>query len=107
TESFNYNPDGVAKYFTPENKSRLETVRDAFARASDFNVAEIESILKATAVKLGVKPALLIHPTRLALTGSTAGPSLYRLLEVLGKQKALARLDRALVVVPSEVEGSR
>ena len=52
--------------------------------------------MKATAAKLGVKVGAIVHPTRLAATGSNAGPSLYHLLEVLGKEKVLARLNRAL-----------
>jgi len=39
---------------------------------------------------------VLVHPTRLACTGNPAGPSLYHLLEVLGKERVLQRLDRAL-----------
>ncbi|MEP6664008.1 MAG: hypothetical protein ABJC04_10120, partial [Verrucomicrobiota bacterium] len=35
-------------------------------------------------------------PVRLACTGNTSGPSLYHLLEVLGKEKALARIEGAL-----------
>jgi glutamyl/glutaminyl-tRNA synthetase len=43
-----------------------------------------------------VKAGVLIHPTRLAATGNPNGPSLYHLLEVLGKEKSLARIERAL-----------
>ena len=70
-------------------------MRDAFSTLNKFEPAELETTLKGTAAKLGVKPAALIHPTRLAVTGSNAGPSLYHLLEVLGKEKVLALLDRA------------
>ena len=52
--------------------------------------------MKSTASNLGVKVGPLVHPTRLAVTGSNAGPSLYHLLEVLGKEKVLERIDRAL-----------
>jgi glutamyl-tRNA synthetase len=71
-------------------------VRDAFAKLENFGAAEIESALKNTAATLGVKVGALVHPTRLAVTGSNAGPSLYHLLEVLGKEKVLGRIDRAL-----------
>jgi glutamyl-tRNA synthetase len=91
-----YNPEGVAKHFTAENKPRLQAVRDAFAALEPFDAAEIEKILKETAAKLGQKVGALVHPTRLAVTGSNAGPSLYHLLEILGKEKVLARIDRAL-----------
>jgi Glutamyl- and glutaminyl-tRNA synthetases len=43
-----------------------------------------------------VKVGVLIHPTRLAVTGSPHGPSLYHLLEVLGKEKVMQRIKRAL-----------
>jgi glutamyl-tRNA synthetase len=51
--------------------------------------------LKNTAVKLDAKVVAIVYPTRLALIGSNVGPSLYHLLEALGKQKVLARIDRA------------
>ena len=95
-DNFEYNAEGVAKHFTLENKPRLLAVRDALTVSDKFDAAELEVTLKATAARLGIKPAALIHPTRLAVTGSNAGPSLYHLLEVLGKEKVLARVDRAL-----------
>jgi glutamyl-tRNA synthetase len=96
TEDFDYDPQGVGKYLNPENKPRLEAVREALSVLQKFDAATIETTLKSTATKLGVKVGAIVHPTRLAVTGSNVGPSLYHLLEVLGKQKVLARLDRAL-----------
>jgi glutamyl-tRNA synthetase len=95
TDEIVYNPEGVAKHFTAENLSRLKNVRDAFAALQNFNATEVEAVLKALAGKLGVKVGALVHPTRLAVTGSNVGPSLYHLLEILGKEKVLARIDRA------------
>ena len=97
TDDLSYNPDGVAKHFTPENKSRLEAVRDALGKIGKFTADEIETTMEATAAGLGVKVGAIVHPSRLAVTGSNAGPSLYHLLEVLGKEKVLARIDRALL----------
>jgi glutamyl-tRNA synthetase len=96
TDDIAFNPDGVAKHFIPENRPRLEAVRDAFAAVENFDAASLEAALKSTAAVLGVKVGVLVHPTRLAVTGSNAGPSLYHLLEILGKEKVLARIDHAL-----------
>src|SRR5467141_3874091 len=96
TDSFDYNPESAAKHFSAENKPRLKAVREALSALEEFNAAEIEATLKNTASKLGAKVAAIVHPTRLAVTGSNVGPSLYHLLEVLGKEKVLARIDRAL-----------
>src|SRR4051794_34728757 len=95
-DDIEFNPEGVAKHFVPENKPRLEAVQTAFADLENFDAASLEATLKATAANLAVKVGALVHPTRLALTGSNAGPSLYHLLEILGKEKVLKRLDRAL-----------
>jgi glutamyl-tRNA synthetase len=96
TDDFAYDSQSAAKHFTPENKPRLEEVRHSLSSLQKFDVAEIEAALKSTAAKLGIKFGAIVHPTRLAATGSTVGPSLYHLLEVLGKEKVLSRIDRAL-----------
>jgi glutamyl-tRNA synthetase len=95
-DNFDYNPEGVAKHFTAENKPRLEAVRDALSALEKFDATTLEATLKATAAKLGIKVGAIVHPIRLAVTGSNVGPSLYHLLEVLGKEKVVARIDRAL-----------
>jgi glutamyl-tRNA synthetase len=91
-----YDGEAAAKQFTPENRPRLEAVRAAFAALGEFNATAIETALKTTAAMLGVKVGVLVHPTRLALTGAPAGPSLYHLIEVLGREEVLLRIDAAL-----------
>ena len=91
-----YEPEAAQKAFVPENKPRLEKLFVAFGKLRTFDAATIEATLKATAAELGVKVGVLIHPTRLAATGNPHGPSLYHLLEVLGKDKVMARIEKAL-----------
>ena len=88
--------EAAAKEFTPENRERLKSLRAALAGLGRFDAASLETTLKEIAKQLGVKAGVLVHPTRLACTGKTAGPSLYHLLEVLGKERVLRRLDRAV-----------
>jgi len=95
-DEIDYDPEAAKKDFVPENKPRLLKLRDAFAQASPFDAPTLEAALKAVAAELGVKAGVLVHPARLACTGKTAGPSLYHLLEVLGKEKVMQRLERAL-----------
>src|SRR5262245_27114741 len=95
-EEVEYDREAVAKDFTPENRERLKKLREVFAGLAAFDAATLENSLKETAKQIAVKAGVLVHPTRLACTGKTAGPSLYHLLEVLGKDRVLHRLDRAL-----------
>ncbi len=94
-----YEPEAAKKSFIPENKPRLEKLRDAFSRLEKFDAAGIETALKATAAELGVKVGALVHPVRLATTGNPNGPSLYHLLEVLGKDKSQARIEKAIAAL--------
>ena len=89
-------PEAAKKSYVPENKPRLEKLRDTFNKLPMFDAASIEMVLKSTATELGVKTGVLIHPTRLACTGNPNGPSLYHLIEVLGKDKVTQRLNAAL-----------
>ena len=94
-EEVDYEPDPV-KAFVPENKPGLVKLRDAFAQLGSFDAPALEGSLKAIAAELGVKTGLLVHPLRVACTGRNVGPSLYHLVEVLGRERALKRLDRAI-----------
>ena len=94
-----YDREAIGKDFTPENRERLMKLREVFAGLTVFDAATLEISLKETAKQLEVKAGALVHPARLACTGKTAGPSLYHLLEVLGKERVLRRLDRAIAMV--------
>lgn len=95
-DAVEYQADAAKKDFVPENKPRLQRLREALGHLSSFDAASIESTFKGVAAELGVKVGALVHPTRLACTGAPNGPSLYHLMEVLEKDKVFARIDLAL-----------
>lgn len=96
TDAFEYDAEAAKKDFVPENHPRLEKLRDAFANVPAFDAGPLEAALKETARALGVKAGVLVHPCRLAVTGKTSGPSLYHLLQVLGKERVMRRMAQAL-----------
>jgi glutamyl-tRNA synthetase len=81
------------KEFGTEAKPRLQKLRDVYGILEDFSAATLQTALKQTAKDLGIKAGLLIHPLRMACTGNTAGPSLYHLMEILGKERVIQRLN--------------
>jgi glutamyl-tRNA synthetase len=95
-DDIEYATEAAAKDFVAENKPRLERLRDALAKLPTFDAASVESALKGVATELGVKAGVLVHPTRLACTGATSGPSLYHLMEIIGRERTLERLNRAI-----------
>jgi glutamyl-tRNA synthetase len=98
TDDVRIDPALAAIEFTSEGKARLKRLRDGFAQSFDFTAAGIEKTLKSVAAELAIKAGPLVHPTRLACTGNASGPSLYHLLEILGKETVLTRIDKALAL---------
>jgi glutamyl-tRNA synthetase len=95
-QSVEYDAEATQRDFTAENKPRLARLREALVALEPFEHENIGATLAAVAKELGVKTGVLVHPTRLACCGNTAGPSLYHLIAILGKEKVLQRIDRAL-----------
>ena len=95
TEKVELDADAKAA-LTSEARERLKKLRDACGALADFTAVNLEAALKETAKSLGVKNGVLVHPARFACTGKPSGPSLYHLLEVLGRDRVLARMDAAL-----------
>lgn len=87
---------GRAKSWGPETPKHLTLLMEKYAALDDFSAAETERVLRATAEELKVGAGKLIHPVRLATTGVSLGPSLFHVLEVLGKEQTLTRMRYAL-----------
>ena len=90
------------KDLTAENRRIMEAVRVALANQHEFSVSSLNAATKKVAADLGVKIGLVVHPLRLACTGRTIGPSLYHLMEVLGGERVLARLERFIAQCPGK-----
>jgi glutamyl-tRNA synthetase len=73
----------------------LHVLGDRLTRVEPWTAENIEAAFKDLATTLGVKNAALVHPARVAATGRSVGPSLYHLLELLGRDRVLARFARA------------
>ena len=96
TDDYPFDPEAVKKSCSaPQTGERLTKLADKFALVASWDAASLEAALKALATELGVKTGELIHPCRVAVSGKSAGPSLYHMLEVLGRDRVLVRLRRA------------
>lgn len=93
TEDFPFDPAAVAKSCSaPQTSERLMKLADKFTVVTPWDAVALEAALKALAAELGVKTGELIHPCRVAASGKSHGPSLYHMLETLGRDRVLARL---------------
>jgi glutamyl-tRNA synthetase len=77
-------------------RSQLGAFRDAVERTASFDRGTLETELRSIAERAGSKPGPLIHATRVAVTGRSVSPGLFEVLELLGRERAVARIDAAL-----------
>jgi glutamyl-tRNA synthetase len=96
SDDYPFDPESVKKSCSdPHTSERLTKLAGKFGGTSPWDAASLELALKALATEMGVKTGELIHPCRVAVSGKSAGPSLYHMLEVLGRDRVLVRLQRA------------
>ena len=68
----------------------------AIQTVEPFEPAPLEEALKRVVAEAGVKAGDIVHAVRLAVTGKTVGPGLYDCLAILGRDRSLARIEKAL-----------
>jgi glutamyl-tRNA synthetase len=96
-EDYEYDPEAVAKTFAGAGvMSRLSKLRETYQAMAEWKAEALENALKTLAKCIPCKTGELIHPTRLAVSGRSFGPSLYHMLEVLGRERVLTRLERTI-----------
>ena len=96
TENYEFDPVAEEKVFgKSEAATRLSALHEEFRKIDNWNAGPIESTLKALVQKLDCKTGDLVHPARVAVSGRSVGPSLYHMLEVMGKERVLTRFERA------------
>jgi len=98
-----FDEKGRNKHFIPEAAARLDTLADRFEQLKSFTHDPLHDTLISLAEELGIKNALLIHPTRLAVTGMTTGPGLFELLELLGPLETVKRMHTAADYIREKV----
>jgi len=96
-DDFSYDEKGVRKHFRKENAAEyLAKAKEKLAALSDFTLETTEAAYRDLSEELGIKAGEIIHPTRLAISGRTMGPGLFDIMVILGKEKTLERMERAI-----------
>ena len=96
TDDVVYDESDVAKILDDEGLKVVAAARDALGALDDWTTETIDESLRTALVDgLGLKPRDAFGPVRVAVTGSRISPPLFESLELLGRERSLARLDAA------------
>ena len=96
---FEVNADDAAKVLTPDAIPVLQAAEAALAEVEPWTADAIHAALTAALVDpagLGLKPRVAFGPVRVAVTGHRVSPPLYESIELLGRERTLARLAHAI-----------
>ena len=91
-----YDDEAVKKRWMVDTNDLLLEFVDILLTIEDFSAANIEAHLKEFVIPKGLKAAVLIHPLRILVSGVSFGPSLYHMLEVLGKETVVRRILKGI-----------
>ncbi len=97
-DAIEYDADAVAKHWKDPNATArlLAAARAALAELPTWDPPRMEEALRALAEREGVGAGRLLQPLRVALTGLAASPGIFDVLALLGRARALRRIDAAL-----------
>ncbi len=96
TDDFEYENRARRQWLNDsQTPAKLETLADRLEALSEWSADTIETTVRGLAEQMDIKAAEVIHPCRAAVTGTTIGPSLFHLMELLEQSDVVARLRRA------------
>lgn len=91
-----YDEKAAKKNLKPEMTAPLQQVRDQMAALSEWEATVLHQVIVTLAEQLDLKLGKLAQPVRVAVTGGTVSPPLDATLALIGRERVLARLDRAI-----------
>jgi glutamyl-tRNA synthetase len=96
TDAVEIDPKAAAKHFAGGGLEMLDKVRERLGALPEWNTAAIHGALNDLATALGTGLGKIAQPVRVAVTGTAVSPPIDATLELLGRERALARIDQAL-----------
>jgi glutamyl-tRNA synthetase len=104
-DDFSYDEKGSRKFLRPELSTFLVSLLEEFRGSEDFDEANLERRFRRLTEQQGLKLNQAAQGVRVALTGKTVSPGLFEVMEGIGRERVIKRLERALGYIGSQREG--
>ena len=90
-------PDDKARtHLTADASQMLKELRGVLAASQSWSGADLEATARGFAEHKGIKLGQVAQPLRAALTGATTSPPIFEVMQVLGREETLGRIDDVL-----------
>lgn len=91
-----YDEKAAQKNLTQEALPALEAMKQQFSALESWSAEPIHDVVKLVSESLELKMGKVAQPLRVAATGNTVSPSIDVTLVLLGREKTIARIERAI-----------
>nr|WP_310789114.1 glutamate--tRNA ligase [uncultured Alistipes sp.] len=91
-----YDPKSTAKFWKGENPTRIAALRTLLAGIDDFSKENTEKIVFEWIAQNEYPMGQVMNSFRLAIVGTSSGPSILDICKIIGKEETLRRIDKAL-----------
>ncbi len=98
-DDVNYDEKAAKKFLRPAVAEPLKHLIQRLKQLDRFDEEELERLFRRLAEELDIKLGKIAQPVRVALTGVTASPGLFEIIDILGKETVIRRLEKALEFV--------
>lgn len=105
SDEISYDAEARKRFLTPEAAASLELLIAEIQAIENFTEKALEEAFVKVMEKTGLKLGKIAQPVRVALTGKTVSPGIFEIIEVLGKERAIARLQRTKNFIQSSKNG--
>ncbi len=95
-DDFEYDETALDKFRNPETLEIMEKIVSALQNIEPFDAKQLETDLRSFGEDSKLKVRQWIHPLRVFITGTKAGPPLFDTLELIGKKRCIARIEKIL-----------
>ncbi len=104
-EEIRFERKGDDTFLTSSVLELMVEIKERLAAWQDFSPAGLERLFVSFLEEKQIKLGKIAQPLRVALTGKTASPGLFEVMEVLGKEKVLDRLEKAISHIEAKSDG--
>ena len=93
TDPVKYDEKGLSKFRNSDAEKIITGYKTELEKITEWSSVKLEENLRNYAELHGIKASEIIHPARLILTGKTVSPGIFELMEVLGKETVIRRIN--------------
>ncbi|HEX9666794.1 MAG TPA: glutamate--tRNA ligase [Thermodesulfobacteriota bacterium] len=89
------------RFLTTESLPIFEKLINRLSKLDEFTIEQLQRIFQEIIDESGLKLVNVAQPTRVALTGGAVSPGIFEVMEILGKDKVIERLKKAVAHISS------